>query len=590
MKRETTTIRLGSERPLHRAVLMGACLLLIALVLSPLRARADTVASLLGNFTINQYSGVQVADDSITVHYAVVFGQLPALSELHKADVNGDGVTSQAERDAYVRQLAPEFARQLQIEVDGARVPLKMTRWGSSLPTEQGGFSLRLDADFVGALPAGLASGTHELTFANRNYNGRFGWHEISVQTTPSIHGFNTNGFDTSVTNGLTEALRSLPASGPLDERELHLSFTHGAIPTAAIALGPRAGSAQLAAQPAPRGDGENAWLQRQTRALIDLISAPHVALHVTLLALLAAFVLGALHAFSPGHGKTIVGAYLIGSRGTPKHAAFLGLTVTITHTLGVFALGFATLFASRFIVPERLFPVLSLLSGLIVLGMGMILLAQRWRLARTALSRRSRVDYTVARRARPLGPVLAVAGGSVVTGALLEHRQHSHGSADHDHGHEDSHDHGHEHHDNGHNHGHDHMHGEHSHLHDGGLIHSHGGSMHSHAPPTDVTWKSLLALGVSGGMIPCPSAMVLLLAAVALNKTAYGMLLVLGFSVGLAVTLTLVGLAFLYARNRLPKADSSARWPALLPVASAAAITVVGVVLCFGALQTARW
>jgi nickel/cobalt exporter len=655
----------ATDRPLHRASLMGACLLLIALALSPLRARADTVASLLGNFTINQYSGVQLADNSITVHYAVVFGQLPALTELHKADANGDGVTSQAERDAYVQQLAPEFARQLQVEVDGAPVPLKMTRWGSSLPTEQGGFSLRLDADFVGALPPGLASGTHELTFANRNYNGRFGWHEITIQTTPSIHGFNTNGFDTSVTNGLTEALRSLPASGPLDEREQHLSFTHAAIPTAAIALGPRAGSAQLAAQPAARSDGENAWLQRQTRALIDLISAPHVALHVTLLALLAAFVLGALHAFSPGHGKTIVGAYLIGSRGTPKHAAFLGLTVTITHTLGVFALGFATLFASRFIVPERLFPVLSLLSGLIVLGMGMILLAQRWRLARTALTRHPRVEYSVARRAPPMSPMLAVAGGSVVTGALLEHHQHSHGSADydhghnhshghshghdqqgwhsdahqhehrHDHGHEDSHDHGHEHHDHGHednhghgydhhdngpehnhghshdhhdhgpehshsdshddhdhahNHGHAHPHGEHSHSHNGGLIHSHGGSTHSHAPPTDVTWKSLLALGVSGGLIPCPSAMVLLLAAVALNKTAYGMLLVLGFSVGLAVTLTLVGLAFLYARNRLPKADSSARWPVLLPVASAAAITVVGVVLCFGALQTAQW
>jgi nickel/cobalt exporter len=532
MKRATTPIRQAGVDPWHLASLMGACLLWIALALSPLRARADTVASLLGNFTINQFSGLQLADDTITVHYAVVFGQLPALSELHKADANGDGVTSQAERDAYVQQLAPEFARQLQVEVDGAPVSLRMTRWGSSLPTEQGGFSLRLDADFVGGLSARPGSGTHELTFANRNYEGRFGWHEITVQTAPSTHGFNTNGFDTSVTNGLTEALQSLPASGPLDEREVHLSFTRGAIPAAAIALGPRAGSAQSVSQPAAQGSVENAWLQRQTRALIDLISAPHVAWHVTLLALLAAFALGALHAFSPGHGKTIVGAYLIGSRGTPRHAAFLGLTVTITHTLGVFALGFVTLFAARFIVPERLFPVLSLLSGLIVLGMGMILLAQRWRVARTT-------------------------------------HYHSHAHAD--------------------DHAHDHGH-SHDHSHDASLMHSHGGSMHSHAPPTDVTWKSLLALGVSGGLIPCPSAMVLLLAAVALNKVAYGMLLVLGFSAGLAVTLTLVGLAFLYARNRLPNADSSARWPALLPVASAAAMTVVGVVLCFGALQAAQW
>jgi len=455
-------------------------------------------------------------------------------------------VTSQAERDAYVQQLAPEFARQLQVKVDGALVPLKLMRWTSSLPTEQGGFSLRLDADFVATLSAGLANGTHELTFANRNYDGRFGWHEITVQAAPSLHVFNTNGFDTSLTNGLTEALQSLPASGPLDERELHLSFTRGAVPPGAVLLGSRTGAAQPVANSVPAGGGENAWLQRQTRALIDLISAPHVALHVTLFALLAAFVLGALHAFSPGHGKTIVGAYLIGSHGTPKHAAFLGLTVTITHTLGVFALGFATLFASRFIVPERLFPILSLFSGLIVLGMGMILLAQRWRAARTAFVRQPHVDRSHA----------------------------NHAWHDHRHAHDDDHSHGH----------------GHRHSHDGAVMHSHGGSMHSHALPTHVTWKSLLALGVSGGLIPCPSAMVLLLAAVALNKAAYGLLLVVAFSIGLAVTLTLVGLAFLYARSRFPKVNSSSRWPILLPVASAAAIAVVGVVLCFGALQTAQW
>jgi nickel/cobalt exporter len=96
-----------------------------------------------------------------------------------------------------------------------------------------------------------------------------------------------------------------------------------------------------------------------------------------------------------------------------------------------------------------------------------------------------------------------------------------------------------------------------------------------------------LATLGISGGLIPCPSAMVILLAAVALNKTAYGMLLVVAFSVGLAMTLTLVGLIFLYARNRLRGPRLGARWPQLLPVLSAGAITLVGVVLCFGALRS---
>jgi ABC-type nickel/cobalt efflux system permease component RcnA len=549
-----------------RERIAAAALLFTALLALSSNSRADTVASLLGNFTINQFCGLKLADESISLHYTVVFGQLPALSELHKADTNGDGVTSQAERDAYVQRLAPEFASQAKLLIDGAAVPLNLTHWASSLPTEQGGFSLRLDADFAGALPAGMSAGIHTLQFMNRNFDGRFGWHEITVQTVPSVKIFNTNAYASSLTGGLTDALQSLPPQGALDERSVSLSFTQGPVPVGSTMLGPRPHVVATAPAPAATGGGtgDNAWLQRQTRTLVNLISTPQVPTRITLLALLAAFVLGALHAFSPGHGKTIVGAYLIGSRGTPRHAAFLGLTVTLTHTLGVFVLGFATLMASRFIVPERLFPILSLLSGLIVLGMGMILLAQRWRSARSSMA---------------------------------EHHAHAHvhGAHGHSHGHVHDHAHGGDHEDPTHSHEGAllHSHGEVMHSH-GGAMHSHGGAMHSHMPAgTDgsaVTWRSLLALGISGGLIPCPSAMVLLLAAVALNKTAYGMLLVVGFSVGLAATLTGVGLAFIYARNRLPRPSASARWPQLLPVASAAAITMVGVVLCFGALQSARW
>jgi nickel/cobalt transporter (NicO) family protein len=114
---------------------------------------------------------------------------------------------------------------------------------------------------------------------------------------------------------------------------------------------------------------------------------------------------------------------------------------------------------------------------------------------------------------------------------------------------------------------------------------------MHSHLPPgasgEQITWRSLLSLGISGGLVPCPSAMVLLLAAVALNKTAYGMLLVVAFSVGLAITLTLVGLAFLYARNRFRRPGAGNRWAHLLPLASACSIMVLGIALCVGALRS---
>src|SRR6202034_3320865 len=144
-------------------LLMGACA-------APLGARADTVASLLGNFTINQYCGLELARASVDVHYVVVFGQLPALRELYLADADGDGVTSQAERDAYIGKLAPGFAEGLALRVNGVKVPLRATHWTSSLPTEQGGFSLRIDVDFAGILPAAVTDSVRTLEFANQNY------------------------------------------------------------------------------------------------------------------------------------------------------------------------------------------------------------------------------------------------------------------------------------------------------------------------------------------------------------------------------------------------------------------------------------
>jgi nickel/cobalt exporter len=506
--------------------------------------RADTVASLLGDFTINQYCGLRLAADALNVHYVVVFGQLPALRELHLADADGNGVTTQSERDAYVGTLAPGIADGFLLRVNGAKVPLHATRWTSSLPTEQGGFSLRVDVDFTAALPAGARDVPHTLEFSNQNYPGRIGWHEIVVEPAPGVSVFDTNAFSTSVTNGLADALKALPAEGPLDERTVHLSFGNSSPPQARL-LTARADSGEQPNAAASASGGN--YITRQTRQLVAAISAPKVSPQVALLALLGALLLGAVHALSPGHGKTIVGAYLIGSRCTPRHAAFLGATVTITHTLGVFALGFATLYASRFIVPERLFPILSLLSAILVLGMGIALLVQRGRSAREALSGGSAALNTFQPIAR-MAPTLGGARGFIYAPGPqpADATMHSHG----------------------------------------------GGPMHSHLPPgaggEKINFRSLLALGISGGLVPCPSAMVLLLAAVALNKTAYGIVLVMAFSVGLAITLMLVGLAFIYARNRLSRQVARrSRWTLLLPVMSAAAITVVGIALCGAALKT---
>jgi nickel/cobalt transporter (NicO) family protein len=549
-----TQRKMSQDADIRRLPWICAAVLLALGCLGPGVGGADTVASLLGNFTINQYCGLALTSDTAYVHYVVIFGQLPALRELHLADTNGDGVTSQAERDAYVASQAAGFADRLLLRVDGVPVQLRATHWTSSLPTEQGGFSLREDVDFAAALPSVAKGERHELQFANQNFADRLGWHEISVRSAPALAVFDTNAYSTSLTGGLTEALQTLPSAGPLDERSVHLGFAAGSAPAGSVPLAARPGAGTQAVPATARASGkgsagatDSAWIARETRRLVNAISGPRLEPHIALLALLGAVLLGAVHALSPGHGKTIVGAYLIGSRGTPRHALFLGSTVTITHTLGVFVLGFATLYASRFIVPERLFPILSLTSALLVLGMGIALLVQRARAARQILrgsTMAATVFYPVAAAAEPgLGRGLVFAGA-------------------------------------------------HSHSHADGTLHSHGGgAMHSHLPPgaagEKVTWRNLLTLGISGGLVPCPSAMVLLLAAVALNKTAYGMVLVLAFSLGLAITLTAVGMAFLYARNRFRKPRPGARWPHLLPVLSAITITVLGMGLCFAALKS---
>lgn len=494
-------------------------------------ARADTVASLLGNFTVNQFSRVAISERAVDVRYSVVFGQLPALRELHLADANGDGVTTDAEREARGRSIAASLATQLRVAVDGEPVALRAVRSATSLPSEQGGFSLRVDVDLAGELPQASAS-SRKLAFANEAYAGRFGWEEIAVEAAPGIAVYDTDAFSTSLTNGLTESISELPASGPLAERSVHMTYRKGALPPDAQAIAPRPGTRAPEASPSAE-DGNS--LQRATRRIVELVSAPDAAPHVALWALLAAMLLGAVHAFSPGHGKTVVGAYLIGSRATARHAAFLGLTVTVTHTIGVFALGFATLAASAYVLPERILPILGLVSGVLVLGMGVALIVQRWPAARLELRQRGGF--------RTLAPTQR--------GHVLATVNHAHAAAG---------------------------------------WHSHGGTWHTHLPPgvagQAVTWRSLLALGVSGGLVPCPSAMVLLLAAIALNKTAFGLALVVAFSLGLAATLSAIGLAFLYARSRLPQGARSSRWVRVVPLASAAVIALVGLALCYGAVS----
>jgi nickel/cobalt transporter (NicO) family protein len=238
--------------------------------------------------------------------------------------------------------------------------------------------------------------------------------------------------------------------------------------------------------------------------------------------ALLVAFGLGAAHALTPGHGKTIVAAYLVGSRGTLKHAAFLGAMVTLTHTITVFGLGLATLFLFRFIVPEKITEILGVISGLsiAVIGCGML-----WK------------------RLRGIRPA-------------TQHR---------------------------HSHAHDpHHHHDHSHAHDHSHSHDHSAGGHSHVPEGEISWGNLMTLAVSGGLVPCESALVLLLSAIALGRVGLGLLLLISFSLGLAGVLMGIGAIVLYAKRGLPEKSRHIRgpWARWAPIASAAVVMVLGVMM----------
>ena len=229
----------------------------------------------------------------------------------------------------------------------------------------------------------------------------------------------------------------------------------------------------------------------------------------VMLVAIAVAFGLGAIHALSPGHGKTIVAAYLIGTRGTLRHALFLGGMVTVTHTVSVFAVGLTTLYLSQYVMPQTIMPVLGAISGIAIVWIG---------------------------------------------ASLLIHRlQHARGAAHHH--------------------------------------HHHGAGSHTHAPEGEVTMGNLIGLAVSGGMVPCPSAMVLLLSAIALGRVALGLVLLVAFSMGLALVLMAIGAAVLYAKHLIPDRRKSLEnpWFRWTPVFSAALITFVGLVMTAASIGLIR-
>ena len=518
----------------------GACRLLlatvVALFLAALLPSSRAAAHPLGNFSINQYSRIEVGVDEARIAYVLDLAELPTVADRPLLDSDDNDTIDDAERERYLDAKLAEVLPSLHLTGDGRDLPLTAGQRSLSFTIGMAGLdTTRLEASFTAPLPASVRD-AGQLTFRNDYAANRLGWREIVVVNGADIRLDDAAMLSTDRSN----ALRIFPddlLTSPLDERAVTIGFERA--PGA-----PAYTAAHTPSSPSAFGIGDR---------LGAIVNGGALTTTGILLALLAAAGWGALHALSPGHGKNVVGAYLVGSRGTPRHALFLGLTVTITHTAGVLALGLVILFASKTILPEQFYPWLSLISGLLVAALGLTVLRQRV-------------------RGLP---------------ALGHHHDHDH---QHDHAHDHDHPHVHD-----HDHDHDHKHA-HEPVVSNGMVHSHGGHTHSHLPPGAVgerlTWRNLLALGISGGLLPCPSALLALLGAVAVGRAGFGVMVVIAFSVGLAATLTGVGLLFLYAGRFLERRASAGPFAGLLrfaPAAAALAVTTSGVVIVARAVVELR-
>jgi ABC-type nickel/cobalt efflux system permease component RcnA len=486
---------------------------------------AMTFAHPMGNFSVSHYAKLQPSANGVELQYVLDLAEIPTFELLR--DWNIDRTAPQADLDRHAASQARLWLKNLAISVDGASV----------LPKFES--AKIVIADGAGNLPilrittrAHIDARGGNLTYEDRNFAERAGWKEIVVDQGTGATLRQASQSSRDISNGLTQYPAD-PTLAPPQDLRAELSWSVKApvsqplvpvirqIPQPHLAP-PAPAPATLTAKAAPagtvtRGDFLSKFLhERQLTPWMILV------------ALAAAFVLGSAHALTPGHGKTIVAAYLVGSRGTLKHAAFLGAMVTFTHTFVVFALGIATLFLFKYIVPEKMTEILGAISGLSIAVIGGWMLFKRIR-ARMA--------------------------------AHAHEQQHHH---HHPHTHTHSHDHVHHHHDHGHSHDHD-----------------HSGHTHSHVPD-ELSWKGLIALGASGGLVPCESALVLLLGAIALGRVGLGLLLLISFSLGLALVLMMIGILVLYAKNLLPESKRSSNHPLVrwASIASPALVLIVGIVM----------
>jgi nickel/cobalt transporter (NicO) family protein len=522
-----------------------------SLILLPALASAHP----LGNFTINHYAGVRVEPDRVLLDVVVDQAEIPTFQARLEIDDDGDGEISDDEAVAGGRMFCATLGSDLRIEIDGADQTPVLEASGLTFPPGVGGLStMRSVCEFVIAAPQPFAAGTR-FSFVDPSFADRLGWREIVVEGS----GVAVSSDDALRTTSSSARLTSYPTdllTQALADDEVSFRVSPGGPTLAPLAI---ADAQPLTAAPAPALPSA-APASTPTTApepalapvaavvpggvaageLPEIFRSTDLSPVVLIVSLLTAAALGAGHALTPGHGKTLMAAYLVGTRGTAMHAVGLGLSVTFSHTLGILVLAAVVVGAQGMLAPDlvvKTAPIVAAIS-IVTIG-GWMLLSEgrrRWRARAAEQAHRS---------------------------AHLAGEDH-----DHEHDHDRSIE------------GPEHAHGE----------HRHGGVTHSHLPPAGATisWRSLFVLGLAGGLIPSTSALLILLGSIAAGRPAFGFVLVVAFGLGMAIVLGGVGFALVMARGRLDRVDPGSvlgRASGFVPLAAAVLVFGLGMFLTIQAV-----
>jgi len=531
-----------------------ASLFLISLLVLPLTVAAHP----MGNFSISHYSGIRIGRDAVELRYIVDMAEIPTFQEIQETGV----VPQPADPSvgAFLTRKSDILRGGLTLEVNGRRLALTAASKEIIFPSGAGGLpTMKFAILYKGKLIGNSKGGQFTLNYRDANFAGRAGWKEVIAVAEPGVRIVSSSVPEVDRSSQLSDYPTDLLNSPPQD-LEARVAFTSAGVvgPVALIRAAPLGVEKTGTVRPITQTETKNAQRQRLTHheetktesptrdlnqavtnatvqlqanrqatprsTFTELMATKQLGLGIILVALAVAAGLGAFHALEPGHGKTLVAAYLVGARGTMRHALLLGLIVTGAHTAGVYLLGGITLYASQYIVPDQLYPWLGLVSGVMITVLGLVLFIRRY------------------------------LGKDTLTS---EHHHHDHA-------------------------GHAHGPGHHRHHHHHGHTHDHG------ALNRQVSLRELLTLGISGGIVPCPAALVVLLSAVSMQRIGFGLLLIVAFSIGLAAVLISIGILMVYARQFMARFQVNgrlvSRW---LPLTSSAFILLFGVMLTVQALQS---